>query len=66
MWIDMARVAVAPTLTDDERQSRIGSDDADDGPAVKRQRARLQYEHVCKATCTGDEVVSTARRTASS
>ena len=42
-WIDMARVAIAPTLSDDERRCRgrdIPGVDDDEGPRPKRQRAR--------------------------
>jgi hypothetical protein len=53
----MARVAVAPTLSDDELrcrgQAKIDADD-DDGSMLRRQRARANLgEQVCKATLYG-------------
>jgi hypothetical protein len=56
-WIDMARVAIAPTLSDDERRCRgrdIPGVDDDEGPRPKRQRARPHLgEPVTAATIYG-------------
>jgi hypothetical protein len=44
-WIDMTRVAVAPTLTDDDLKVRGHEkidDDAEEGPRPKAARARPQ------------------------
>jgi hypothetical protein len=53
-WIDMTRVAVAPTLDADERQGRGSSkidDDEREGPRPVRHRARPHLgEQVSKAT----------------
>jgi hypothetical protein len=63
-WIDMARVAVAPTLDPETLRSRGHEKpdiDDDDGPPppINRQRARPQYgELVCKATIYGREPVA--------
>jgi hypothetical protein len=56
-WIDMARVAIAPTLDDETLRSRgLMKIDADaaEGPTPKRQRARPHLgEQVCSATMYG-------------
>jgi hypothetical protein len=56
-WLDMTRVAVASSLSDDERRCRglmkIDDDDAE-GPRPPRQRARPHLgERVCPATIYG-------------
>jgi hypothetical protein len=56
-WIDMARVAIAPTLDDETLRSRglmKVAADADEGPRPKRQRARPHLgEPVTAATIYG-------------
>jgi hypothetical protein len=56
-WIDMARVAITPTLDAEERAVRAGENsgvDDDEGSRPKRQRARPHLgERVTAATIYG-------------